>query len=457
MNRIPTLPVLAALLAAGTGCPAEPDPLPDADCGYGGAGQPAIQLTVAVHYRSFPDGDLEQYERVRDQVDWLADWADRHGLRLELALNGYQAEGALASAEEGRYGDLYAAGHGFGVHHHPTVRDDVLTWTGLPTEPTDEELQRSVDDHRAWVGQALTDQGIPHDGGHVRLTGRTEWWDGMMRESGYTSETRDAWSHAATEGEAGGIDFDLLHPFRWEVGGEPGTLEYDADVPYVLIPQHPQIGAMGMGEHLRFDGSLPHLQALLLLAYLEWRAAVQAEEPPRVWAFGITVHPELGASHNGDLERFAEFARAHFLEPTGGPGRSACAATRDEILVAYSAWEEDLGGEPPFRYAPGEPYPYRLSYLEQVYDAHLVELHDDHLDRGVRIAELQEMEDGGEGDLDDLEPSDRWLLVWADADGTVDVDVSPWAGEVVEPLPAGDAVKSVAVPVAADPVLIPLP
>jgi hypothetical protein len=443
---------LVALASGCLGCPPDPAFLPAADCEYGGAGQPAIQLTVAVHYRSFADGDLTQYERVREQVDWLAAWADDHDLRLELALNGYQAEGALAAGEEARYGELFAAGHGFGVHHHPTVRDGELTWLDLPAEPTDEELQRSVDDHRSWIGDALG--GIPHDGGHVGLTGRSEWWDGMMRESGYTSETLDAWSHAATGGGSAGVDFDLLHPFRWEVEGAPGTLVHDPDVPFVVIPQHPQLGAIGQGNHLRFDGSLAHLQVLMLLAHLEWRAATQAGEAPRVWTFGITVHPELGATHNGDLERFAEFVRDTFMDPVGGPGRSACAATRDQVLEAYSAWEADLGDGEPFGYTPGDPYPYRLPYLELIYDAHLVELHDDHLDRGIRIAELLEMEDPGEGGVEELVPSDRWLLIWADADDTVDVDVSEWAEGYVEILPTGDPVRSSAVPVGAAPVLI---
>ena len=448
---------LAALLMCAAGCPPDPAFLADAECGYGGAGQPAIALTVAVHYRSFPDGDLDQYARVRDQVDWLADWAERHDLRLELALNGYQAEGALASAEEDRYGELFAAGHGFGVHHHPTEWDADLTWVDLPTEPTDEELQRSVDDHRSWVGAALDDQGIPYDGGHVRLTGRTEWWDGMMRESGYTSETLDAWSHAATGGEQVGIDFDLLHPFRWEVAGESGTLEHDPAVPYVLIPQHPQIGAIGQGNHLRFDGSLAHVQTLMLLAYLEWRAAVQAGEAPRVWVFGITVHPELGATHNDDLERFAEFARDNFLAPTGGPGRCACAATRDQILESYTAWETDLGVQEPFRFAPGEEYPYRLPHLDKVYDAHLVELNVDQLDRGVRIAELENMDDTGEGGVDDLVSGDNWLLIWADAEEAVDVDIRRWTDNPSQPLTSagfGDKAQPGAIPVGQEPVLV---
>ncbi len=448
---------LASWLLLATGCPPEPVFLGDAECDYGGPGQPAIALTVAVHYRSFPDGDLDQYERVRDQVDWLAEWAARHDLRLELALNGYQAEGALAAGEVERYGQLYAAGHGFGVHHHPTGWETDLTWVDLPAEPTDDDLQRSVDDHRGWIADALDDQGIPYDGGHVRLTGRSAWWDGMMRESGYTSETLDAWSHAATGGAQEGVDFDLLHPFRWEVGGQAGTLEHDPDVPYVLIPQHPQIGSMGMGNHLRFDGSLAHLQTLMLLAYLEWRSAVQAGEAPRVWAFGITVHPELGATHNADLERFAQFATDNFLAPTGGPGRCVCAATRDDILESYGAWEADLDGEHPFRYAPGEEYPYRLPHLEQVYDAHLIELHDDQLDRGIRIAELENMDDPGEGGLDDLVPGDHWLLIWADVEQSVDVDIRRWTDNPSQPLTSaghGDQAPPGAIPVGSEPVLV---
>ncbi len=445
------------MLALVTGCPSDPAFLPDAPCDHGGAGQPAIAITVAVHQRSFADGDLVQYERVRDQVDWLADWAAAHDLRLELALNGYQAEGALAAGEEGRYGELFAEGHGFGVHHHPTAWETDLTWVDLPADHSDADLQRSVDDHRGWIADALDTQGVPHDGGHVRLTGRSEWWDGMMRDAGYTSETLDAWSHAATAGEQAGIDFDLLHPFRWEVGGEPGTLEHDPEVPYVLIPQHPQLGAMGQGNHLRFDGSLAHVQTLMLLAYLEWRAASQAGEAPRVWVFGITVHPELGATHNADLERFAEFARDTFLAPTAGPGRSACARTRDEILESYESWEADLGGEEPFRFAAGDPYPYRLPHLEQVYGAHLVELHDDQLDRGVRIAELLEMEDPGEGGVDDLLPSDRWLLIWADTPEPVEVDIRPWTDSPSPPWTSagpGDPAEPGAVPVGVEPVLI---
>ena len=99
MRKIPPLLGLALLLLGGTvGCP-QPAPLDDAPCTFSGAEPGGILLTVAVHYRSFEDGDLGPYQQVADQVDCIADWADRHGLVLELALNGYQAEGALPAEQ----------------------------------------------------------------------------------------------------------------------------------------------------------------------------------------------------------------------------------------------------------------------------------------------------------------------------------------------------------------------
>jgi hypothetical protein len=450
-------PLLFLLLTAGCQAPA-PAFLPDAPCEYGGGGQPAIAFTMALHHHAHDGGDLSFYERSRDQEIWLVNWAEQNGLLLELALNGYYAEGALASGEESRFADLYEAGHGFGVHHHATARLGELRWIDMTNQATDVERQRSVDDHREWIGAVLEAQGIPFEAGHVRLGGRSEWWDAMMRESGYTTETRDAWIHAATEGEEERLDFDLLHPFRLELGGETGSLEHDPEVPYVLIPQHSQPGTIGQGAHLRNDGAVAHIATQLLLAYLEWRAASLAGEEPRVWVFGVTVHPDRGNGENDDLRRLAKFVQDRFLDPpVGGPGRAVCPATRDDILRDYRAWETDLAGRAPFRFAPGEDYPYRLPQLEQVYRSHLIEIDDSELHRGVQVALLAQMEDDGAQDVEDMVPQRRWLVVWADADGPVKVDLRHWTDQPVRPrtsLGIGDEVRPGALVVEDEPVVV---
>jgi len=429
--RAATLVSITALISA-IGCASDPAVafLPDAVCGDTVAeGQPAVGITVGVHFRSFDSGDLDSYELVRDEVDWLLQWAERHDLRLELAFNGYQAEGALASGETERYAEMAEAGHSFGVHHHPRVRVDELTWVELD-EPDDEELQQAVDDHRSWIGDALDPLGIEYPGGHVGLTGRTEWWYGMMQASGYETETVDAWVHAATDGLEAEGSFDLMHPFRWQVGGVEGSLHSDPSVPFVAIPQHPQVGRLGLGEHLRFDGSIAHLQTLLFLTHLEWRQAVLEGAEPTCWAFGVGVHPELGAAHNEDLEALATFAHDTFIQPVDGhTGRSMCGVTRAELVALVEAAEE--AGTAGFDFAPGDPYPYRLSQLQRVYGAHLRAVHDCDLDRGVRVLELQQMSDPGEGDQ--LVAGETVLLAWADVvSGTVEIDVCEWLeGDVV--------------------------
>ena len=399
--------------------------LPDAGCLDAAAvGQPALGITVGVHYRSFDSGDLTSYELVRDEVDWLLQWADRHSLLLELAFNGYQAEGALVSGEVDRYAEMDAAGHAFGVHHHPRIRVDDLTWIEIGEDPRDEDLQQAVDDHRSWIEDALEPLGIEYPGGHVGLTGRTEWWYEMMLASGYETETLDAWIHASTGGAEAERSFDLLHPFRWQVGGEDGTLHSDPAVPFVVIPQHPQVGRLGLGEHLRFDGAVAHLQTLLFLAHLEWRQAVLAGADPSCWQFAVAIHPELGAAHNEELDELAAFVTDTFTEPADGlTGRSMCPVTRAEVVEFFESVEAT--DAPPFDFAPGDPYPYRLPQLERVYGAHLIAVHDDDLDRGARVLQLQQMFDPGEGD--ELIAGDTVLLAWADiVSGTVEVDVSDW-------------------------------
>ncbi len=428
--------------------------LDDAACGGEGSGPFGVAVTAAVHFRSFDSGTLDEYEVVRDEVDWLAHWAETHGLVLELALNGYQAEGALAAGEEDRYGELAAAGHGFGVHHHPRVRAGELTWIELDADPADEDLQQAVDDHREWIGLALDGQGVAYPGGHVRLTGRSGWWYEMMLDAGYATETLDAWSRSATSGVELQHSFDVLHPFRWRVGGEEGTLEHDPAVPFVTVPQHPQVGSLGLGEHQRFDGSVAHLQTLFFLAYLEWRAAALEGADGPCFATGVTVHPELGAAHNERLESLANFLVDTFIEPADGlVGRSMCPSRRDEIVDQVEAWEGRNPGTTPFEYDPGDGYPYRLCQLAELYDTRLLAVHDDHLERGVRVLELQYMADPGEGDIEDLVPGERVLLAWADvAMGEVEVDVSEWlAGELLA-VTGCDSGEGVAVDAAAVPV-----
>jgi hypothetical protein len=412
------------------GCADEPATafLADARCEGQGSGPFGVAVTAAVHYRSFDSGTLDEYEVVREEVDWLAHWAETHGLVLELALNGYQAEGALAAGEEQRYGDLAAAGHGFGVHHHPRERVDELTWIELETDPADEDLQRAVDDHREWIGLVLDDQGVTYPGGHVRLTGRSDWWHEMMLQGGYETETLDAWSRSATSGAELQHSFDVIHPFRWRVGGDEGTLEHDPTVPFVAVPQHPQVGSLGLGEHQRFDGSVAHLKALSFLAYLEWRAAALEGVDAPCFATGVTVHPELGAAHNERLDDLGQFLADTFIDPSDElVGRSMCPVRREEIVAQVEAWEERNPDTSPFDYVPGDGYPHRLCQLADLYDARLVAVHDDHLERGVRVIELQRMTDPGEGELEDFVPGERLLLAWADVEqGEVEVDVSGW-------------------------------
>ncbi len=425
MGSTPLRHVPWAALAIGLlGCP-QPEPLPDAPCTFDGSEPAGIALTVSVHYRSFDQGDLQAYEQVRDEVDWVAAWAERNGLVLELALNGYQAEGAIAAGETDRYAALAGAGHGFGVHHHPTVWSSDLTWSDLGADPTDAELQQSVADHRAWIGQALGPLGIDYPGGHVRLTGRTGWWAGMMEDAGYTTETVEGWAYAATGGVEEAASFDVLHPFRWAACDPCPELIADPDVPYVAVPQHPQVGVVAGGEHLEFDGTVPHLETTLLLAYLEWRAAQLAGDDPRVWAHGVTVHPEQGTAQNEDLERWSAFVADGFLDPPDERiGRSVCAVSREEIRAWHEVWEAGHPGEAAFQWQGGDGYPYRLPQLQAVYRDHFVAWHDDELDRGVRIAEIERREPGPDG----FEPAGTALVVWADvAEGeTVEVDLRDW-------------------------------
>ena len=433
----------------------------DATCAGEGSGPRGIAVTAAVHYRSFDSGTLDQYEMVRDEVDWLAHWADVHGLVLELALNGYQAEGALAAGEEPRYAELADAGHAFGVHHHPRVRAGDLTWIELGEEPADADLQQSVDDHREWIGLALDHQGVDYPGGHVRLTGRSDWWYDMMVASGYATETVDAWSRSATSAVETEHSFDLLHPFRWQLGGDEGTLSHDPGIPFVAIPQHPQVGSLGLGEHQRFDGSVEHLKLLFFLAFLEWRAAALDGGDSPCFATGVTIHPELGAAHNERLDELAGFLTDTFVAPSDGfTGRSMCPTSRAQILDEVQQWEARNPGVAPFDYQPGQGYPYRLCQLAPLYDAHLVAVHDDHLERGVRVLELQHMTDPGDGDLEDLVSGDRVLLAWADVvEGEVSVDLEGWLeGELLAVTGCdsseGTAVDASSVPVGAAPVVL---
>ncbi len=418
---------------------------------------------MGVHTRGFDRGTLDDYRASREEMDWLASWAEREGLVLEIALNGYYAEGALAAGEEDHLEALAAAGHEFGVHHHPSVRTDDLTWVELGDDPTDEDLQRSVDDHRAWIGQALDPLDIPYPGGHVRLTGRTEWWYQMMVDAGYETETADQWITAASGGETPEGRFDVLRPFRWQVGGASGSLHHDADVPFIAIPQHPQVGIAGMGEHLGFDGAAAHLEVLALLAYLEWRAAVLAEGEAGVWAFGFASHPERGPSQNEELNRLGQFLSERLLDPTDGvTAPAACAVGRSRIVAWVRAWEDEHPGEAPFDLAAGGGYPYRLPQLQEVYATRLVAIHDDEIDRGVRLVELRRVTVVGEGDDAEVTEGEAVWLAWADVvpGGEVLVDLRDHTeGPVSLTTSTGTTggVSAAGVPIGTDPVVITLP
>jgi hypothetical protein len=391
-----------------------------------------------------PDAGL--YARSYNEIDWLMDEAQRHGLRFTALYNGWFPQWALDQGDTGQFRALLDAGHKVGSHAHRMVYDAAQdAWTvhvnevaryGRPNYDAALALQAWTDADRymdavlANVGAAGQNQimcAVPFlcsDEGQ------------MMADLGFSI----AAGNRSEKGPAY-LGHIVWNPWRPAASDEPAMeLAEDLRANYLAIDHLAQIGSTGSHG---MDLSVPQLQRRFLMLYTEWLARERTGAQDRVWTFGFCLHPNYGDRYNAELVEFLDWLDTYFVGRTSPHGHTVARyATIADIGQEYAAWEAGHPGASSFNWERDDPYPYTYAAMPaKLQNA----AYERHLDLGAGVTGFQLAREG--------QPI---YLLWSE-DGERTLDLSSYQGGQVRVTNAAGSetfANASAVPLAETPVFV---
>jgi hypothetical protein len=333
------------------------------------------------------------YTRTRDEIDWLAGEAARHGLRFTSLYNGWYSQWALNAGDIGQFESLHEAGHEIGSHAHRISYDaasDIwikrraeIDLFGRPNY--DAAVARQCwDDADRFIDTIVAQIGATGQNRTMCATALTLSDEpNLMDEFGFTI--------AAGNRLEKGINYFghiVWNPWRASISEEPGyELAEDRSVGYVTFNHLAQIGgggAIGMpAEAHGQDLTLGQMQRRFLMLYAEWLARERTGAEDRVWAYGFVYHPNYGDRYNREVSELFDWLDEHFVGKTSPHGHTiAQYATVKDIADEFHVWEAVHPGASSFNYVRGDPYPYTYAAVTTKLEGAAYEAHVD-LGQGV--------------------------------------------------------------------------
>jgi hypothetical protein len=315
----------------------------------------------------------EIYQTTRDQLTYLKEESESHGMRFTALYNGWYVQEALERGDTDQFRQLIDAGHEIGTHAHRLTYDaDRDVWVShveelskVPPITYDHELARETwNDAYRYVDAMLTEIGAQGENETVcavafQLSDQQQ----LMDEFGFSIA-------AGQQGESsiGYFGHIIWNPWRPTSSDDPGlALTEDLNTRFMAVPHLAQIGIRG-GVH-DMDLSLEQLQRRFLMLYTEWLGRERTGADDKVWSFGFVYHPEDGDIFNDTFEAFLDWLDEGFIGG-GSPHGNVIAeyATVGEIADAFYAWEAANPGVSSFSYARDDPYPYTYPALATMLD-----------------------------------------------------------------------------------------
>jgi hypothetical protein len=356
--------------------------------------EPPINIYLVLHIdplgaQEDPTFKPEQgmYVRTRDEIDWLADEAARHGLRLTSLYNGWFTKWALDNNDLDQFQALLAGGHELGSHAHQIYYDPGTdAWIKCPEELSifghpnyDPGLARQCwNDADSYLDSLLT---------RIDASGQNQIMcstalslsdeDDMMAEFGFTIACGNRLEKGINY-----LGHMVWNPWRAANSDEPGhELAEDLSASYPTFNHLAQIGgggSIGMpAEAHGQDLTLPQMQRRFLMLYAEWLARERNGSEDRVWAFGWVYHPNYGDRYNRETSEFLDWLDQHFVGQASPHGHTiARYATVGEIADEFRDWEAAYPDTSSFHYVQGDPYPYTYAVIPAMlenaaYEAHV--------------------------------------------------------------------------------------
>jgi len=298
---------------------------------------------------------VDNYERSRDELVWLLDFARNYGVKMTALFNGYYPQLALRRGELDPLRRLINEGHEIGTHAHRLCYDETNDrWFTCPDpDKWFADAKKAVDDVLKVVG------------GQNRVMcamfnrGQYEMEDDLMAKYGY-----DIGLGNRPEIFLSRFGHIVWNPWRARCSDDPArALEWDHTVGFVSIDHRAQIGSTT--SHGGVDSRSDTLKRMFLMVFVEWKVHEMNGED-KIWSWGVVHHPNYGDRYNSHIEDFFSWLSQYFIGKTTPRGNViAVYATASEVADAYYAWESKHPGEVPFSYVDGDPYPYTCWYSHE--------------------------------------------------------------------------------------------
>jgi hypothetical protein len=411
--------------AAGTP-PAGPATQAPAPASGGPDYEPPINIYLVLHIDPIMDlggatfkVEPFMYTRTRDEIEWLADEAARHGMHFTALFNGWYPKWALDNNDTTHFAALVDAGHELGSHAHR-----------LTYNPADDTWYNRVDETDRW-GRPNYDYEITRQCWHEA----DRYMDEALAAAGVAGQNQTMCAYpfkcsdegvfmdefgftiaSGNRSEQGDRYFGHIvwNPWRPAASDEPGReLVEDLNATFVAVDHLAQIGSSA--SHGR-DVTVPQLQRRFLMLYAEWLARERSGADDRVWVFGFCHHPNYGDRYNAQITEFLSWLDQHFVGKLSPNGNTiARYATAADIAQQYVAWETDHPGTSSFSYGRGDPYPYSHPHIPSKLEAAAYEAH---VDLGPDVSCFRFSKDGR-----------PIYLMWSDR-GEQTVDLSQVSGQV---------------------------
>jgi hypothetical protein len=389
--------------------------------------EPPINVFLVLHIDPAVDRDSNTfkveagfYQRTRDEIYWLMEGAERHGLHFTSLYNGWYTKWALEHGDTAQFRELIDAGHEIGSHAHRITYDaDMDLWISWVDELNrygrpnyDAALARQCwEDADTYMDQVIAEIGAPEQNQIMCAVPFLCSDEGqLMGDLGFTIAP-------GNRSEKGTSYFGHIvwNPWRPAASDEPAhELQEDLTASYVALDHLAQIGR---SESHGMDVTVPQMQRRFLMLYAEWLARERSGADDKVWSFGFVVHPNYGDQYNADLVEFLSWLDEHFIGKTSAHGNVISRyASVGEIATEYEAWEDENPEVSSFSYVPDDPYPYTYELMPIMLDG---AAYEGDVDLGVGITAFELSKEG--------QPI---YLLWSDlGERTVDFS-SELAGQV---------------------------
>ena len=311
------------------------------------------------------------FNETRNELDWIIEEAQRHGIRFTALFNGWYPQWALNHGETSQFQTLDQAGHDIGTHAH------------IITYDSDQDLWIGRGDVLNMYGRPNWDWGVAHQ----CWDDADRFVDAMLAEIGVTEQNQvmatiafrpsdeaallEEFGFSITPGNRIGAEERIgqppWNPWRPAASDQAGyELQEDLEADHVTLGHLAQVG---FAEAHGIDHTVPQIQRQFLTLYVEWLSRERTEQEDKVWTFGVGIHPNYGDEYNEDIVEFLGWLDDNFIGHSSPRGNTvAHYASITEIVDEFLIWEVEHPGVSSFSMVVGDPYPYTYEFLETQLD-----------------------------------------------------------------------------------------